>query len=49
MSLKRISLQLALNPGVDAVTGQGYTILAPLTADGRLDVDEWRTDRKSVV
>lgn len=46
MSLKRISLQLALNPGADAAPGQGYTIIAPLTAEGRLDVDAWRENRK---
>lgn len=46
MSLKRISLQLALNPGVDAVPGQGYTIIAPLTEEGRLDLEAWRANRK---
>ena len=45
MTLKRISLQLALNPGTDAVPGQGYTIIAPLTAEGHLDVDGWRAHR----
>lgn len=46
MSLKRISLQLALNPGADAVPGQGYTIIAPLNAEGRLDLEGWRANRK---
>ncbi|MBY9066833.1 hypothetical protein K1X12_07970 [Hyphomonas sp. WL0036] len=45
MSLKRISLQPALNPGAEVVAGQGYTIIAPLTAEGRLDLDAWRANR----
>lgn len=46
MPLTRISLQLALNPGADALPGQGYTIIAPLTPEGRLDVEGWRAHRK---
>lgn len=46
MSLKRISLQLALNPGTDAAPGQGYTLLAPLTKGGQLDVEAWRQNRQ---
>ncbi len=47
MTLKRIALQLARNPGVhEADTRIGYFITAPLTADGHLDVDAWRADRK---
>lgn len=46
MSLKRISLQLALNPGAGAEPSQGYTLLAPLTPEGRLDVEAWRANRK---
>lgn len=46
MSLQRITLQLARNPGQPVGdTGQGYTIIAPLTAAGQLDVDAWREHR----
>ncbi|MEZ5945355.1 MAG: hypothetical protein R3C13_11030 [Hyphomonas sp.] len=47
MSLKRITLQLARNPGItEGDTRIGYTIVAPLTADGHLDVDAWREAKK---
>ena len=47
MSLNRIILQLARNPGQPVGDeGHGYTLVAPLTVEGRLDVDEWREHRK---
>lgn len=46
MSLSRITLQLARNPGQDeADEGLRYTIVAPLTADGHLDLAAWREHR----
>ena len=48
MALKRIILRLARNPGFpDGDMHQGYTIVAPLDADGQLLVDEWRDNKKS--
>lgn len=47
MELQRITLELARNPGSQAAPGQGYTILAPLTLEGRLDIDAWRTNPKA--
>ncbi len=47
MSLKRIILRLARNPGFpDGDMHQGYTIIAPLDADGRLSLDQWRENKK---
>ena len=47
MTLKRITLQLARNPGItEGDTRIGYTIVAPLTGDGHLDVDTWREHKK---
>lgn len=47
MSLHRIILQLARNPGnEDIAAGQGYTLIAPLTPEARLDVQAWRLHRK---
>jgi len=40
MSLSRIVLRLARNPGTEFAGGddhRGYTLIAPLTADGHLD------------
>ncbi len=40
MSLSRIVMRLARNPGTEFATGddhRGYTLTAPLTADGHLD------------
>lgn len=48
MALSKIILQLARNPslpGGDA--DQGYTLVAPLTDEGHIDVDAWRENRKS--
>jgi hypothetical protein len=49
IALKRITLRLARNPEAgfpDGDNHRGYTIVAPLDADGRLDVDAWRAERK---
>lgn len=46
MSLKRIRLTLARDP--DAPEGSahcGYEFLAPLDADGHIDVQQWRDQR----
>jgi hypothetical protein len=45
MSLSRIILRLARNPGTEFAEGddhRGYAILAPLTADGRINEAEIR-------
>ena len=43
MSLSKIVLQLARNPGLpNGDAGQGYTLVAPLTAAGQIDIDAWR-------
>jgi len=48
MSLSRITLQLARNPGLPSGdAGQGYTMVAPLTGDGHLDLEAWRDNRKA--
>ena len=47
MTLRRITLQLARNPGLPAGDpSQGYMIIAPINAEGHLDVEAWRTQRK---
>ena len=46
MPLSRIVLRLARNPGSEFAGGddhRGYSLVAPLTPDGLLDVDAWRT------
>jgi hypothetical protein len=48
MSLTRIVLRLARNPGYPSGDeDQGYVITAPLDAHGHLDVDAWRSAKKS--
>jgi hypothetical protein len=53
MSLSRIVMRLARNPGTEFAEGddhRGYTLTAPLTRDHRLDLEAWRTlKRQSVV
>ncbi len=47
-SLSRITLRLARNPGEGAPEGdpsRGYTIVAPLDPDGRIDLSAWRMAR----
>ena len=49
-ALKRITLRLARNPDAGFPDGdhhRGYTIVAPLHADGRLDVEAWRAARRT--
>lgn len=44
MSLSRIVLRLARNPGTEFAGGddhRGYSLTAPLTPAGHLDVDAW--------
>jgi hypothetical protein len=46
MPLTQIVLQLARNPGYpDGDAGQGYILVAPLDADGKLDPKAWREAR----
>ncbi|MEX1251737.1 MAG: hypothetical protein WEA77_11145 [Hyphomonas sp.] len=48
MSLRRITLQLARNPGLPAGDPeQGYLIIAPINDAGQLDIDAWRAERKA--
>lgn len=48
MSLRRITLQLARNPGLPAGDPkQGYLIIAPIDEAGQLDVEAWRVHRKA--
>ncbi|MCU0732435.1 MAG: hypothetical protein MUE84_12730 [Hyphomonas sp.] len=48
MTLRRITLQLARNPGLPAGDpSQGYMIIAPIDAAGQLDVAAWREHRKA--
>lgn len=52
MTMSRIVLQLALNPGTpagEADDRQGYIIVAPLDVDGRLDAAAYRSDPRSCV
>ena len=49
MSLSRIVMRLARNPGSE-VGGDdrlGYTLTAPLTAEGRLDAEAYAQDREA--
>jgi len=47
MALYQIILRLARNPGFpDGDNDQGYTIVAPLDAQDRLDAAEWRLHRE---
>lgn len=52
MSLSRIIMRLARNPGTEFAEGddhRGYTLTAPLTPDRRLDVEAWRKHRDRCV
>lgn len=52
MSLSRIVMRLARNPGTEFADGddhRGYTLTAPLDADGRLDEAAFKTARKGCV
>jgi len=46
MALTRIVMRLARNPGYpDGDHEQGYVITAPIDAEGRLEVAEWRREK----
>lgn len=46
MSLKRIVLRLARNPGVpEGDDTQGYVIVAPLNGEGLIDLEGWQANR----
>jgi hypothetical protein len=48
MTLSRIVMRLARNPGTEFADGddhRGYTLVAPLQADGKLDVDGFTAHR----
>jgi len=48
MPLKRIVLRLARNPGFpDGDDDQGYILVAPLDADGQIDLQAWRGQREA--
>lgn len=48
MSLSKIVLQLARNPGLpNGDAGRGYTIVAPLTPEGQIDLETWRENRSA--
>lgn len=47
MTLSRITLRLARNPGTEFANGddrRGYTVVAPLDANGFLDEAAWRAN-----
>jgi hypothetical protein len=48
MSLSRIVMRLARNPGTEFADGddhRGYTLVAPLTDDGMIDMDAFKAGR----
>ena len=48
MTLSRIVMRLARNPGTEFAEGddhRGYTVVAPLLEDGKLDVDAFQKAR----
>ncbi len=48
MTLSRIVMRLARNPGTEFADGddhRGYTLVAPLTGEGKLDVDAFQKER----
>jgi hypothetical protein len=52
MALSRIVMRLARNPGTEFADGddhRGYSLVAPLTPDGKLDEVAFRTARGSCV
>ena len=49
MALSRIVMRLARNPGTEFADGddhRGYTLMAPLTADGFFDEEAYRRSRE---
>lgn len=50
MTLSRIVMRLARNPGTEFADGddhRGYSLVAPLRADGKLDVDGFQASRSA--
>lgn len=50
MSLSRIVMRLARNPGTEFADGddhRGYTLVAPLTSDGMIDAEGYKSNRKA--
>lgn len=48
MTLSRVVMRLARNPGTEFADGddhRGYSLVAPLQADGKLDVDAFQAHR----
>lgn len=48
MTLSRVVMRLARNPGTEFADGddhRGYSLVAPLLADGKLDVDSYQAHR----
>lgn len=46
MAFKKIVLRLARNPGYpEGDASRGYIVNAPIDADGKLNIDEWREER----
>lgn len=48
MGLSRIVMRLARNPGTEFADGddhRGYTLVAPLTAEGKIDEEAFRANR----
>lgn len=48
MTLSRIVMRLARNPGTEFADGddhRGYTLVAPLLADGKLDLEAFQKER----
>lgn len=48
MTLSRIVMRLARNPGTEFADGddhRGYTLVAPLLADGKLDLDAFQKEK----
>ena len=52
MSLNRIVMRLARNPGTEFADGddhRGYALVAPLTDDGKIDDGEYRKQAKACI
>lgn len=52
MTLSRIVMRLARNPGTEFASGddrRGYSLVAPLTADGKLDASAYTRSREVCV
>ncbi|CAN1510354.1 hypothetical protein MCEMIH16_00777 [Caulobacteraceae bacterium] len=50
MTLSRIVMRLARNPGTEFADGddhRGYSLVAPLQADGKLDIERFQAHREA--